>query len=73
MVFGAGGEGSITMSPDVIDYQTVIVGDKKVVEIVMHNRSQCSLYASLLLKARDDKLSGEPNVLDIVDCFELDF
>ena len=48
-IIGAGNDGNIEISPQLLDFGTITVGFGKTLSIVITNKSNCNLYIELMM------------------------
>lgn len=59
LIVGAGADGSIEITPQIVDYGTVKVGDQLVRSVTLHNKSKANVYVELNLIPLEESDSNE--------------
>jgi len=74
MIIGAGSDGSIKISPELLDFGTITVGFSKTLSVTITNSSHCNLYVEL--KMAHASAGGDHNASLInqimEECFRFD-
>ena len=74
-IIGAGSDGKIQISPQIIDFGTITVGFSKTLSVTITNKSNCNVYIELkMMQTRDSKsVESTQRVQEILnECFKFD-
>lgn len=74
MIIGAGGDGSIKISPERLDFGTITVGFSKTLSVVITNSSNVNLYVELKMAQADESENNNKNMIQQIlsECFRFD-
>ena len=74
-IIGAGNDGNLEISPQLLDFGTITVGFGKTLSIVITNKSNCNLYIELMMQAINEA-DGQEKAQEIQkilnECFKFD-
>ena len=74
MIIGAGGDGSIKISPEKLDFGTITVGFSKTLSVTITNSSNCNPYVELKMAHADENSSQNKTMVQQIlqECFRFD-
>jgi hypothetical protein len=72
-VYGEGGDGSLVMKPEVVDFGIIKVNFTKTHKITIYNHSHVTFYLNLDIKQMDDTKGSEAMKRALANSFSLDF
>ena len=59
-IVGAGADGMINISPEMLDFGTITVGYSKTLSVTITNKSESNLYIELkMMQTQGDRAQGE--------------